>query len=380
MRAEVDTDLTPEESSLRDLVRDFAEGEVAPNAQRWWDEGRCPVELFLQMGRLGLMGLLVPEEFEGTPLSTVGLVAAMEELGQVDQSVAAAWQAHLTIGTLPLLHFGSTPLKDRYLVPIARGECLAGFGLTEPDAGSDASRISTKASKTADGWRISGQKAFISNVGTDISYGVALLARCDVGFASFVVPRGAAGFSLGDKVRGIGWRSLDTRPLFFDDVLVDDEHLIGSAGQGLRQFLSVLDVGRITIAALSVSLATAMLKRSLEYAHARVQFGSPLANFQAIQFKLADMATELEAARLMTYSAAKRRDLGRPFHKEAAMAKLKASRVAVAAASEAVQIHGGYGYTMESGIARFYCDAKVLEIGEGTNEIQHLVIARELGC
>ncbi|HVN51572.1 MAG TPA: acyl-CoA dehydrogenase family protein, partial [Acidimicrobiales bacterium] len=227
---------------------------------------------------------------------------------------------------------------------------------------------------------------FISNAGTDMSFGVTLLARTEGAdgaeptYASFVVEKGTEGFTMGPKMRGIGWRGLDTRELFFDDVWVPDEHLVGNPDLGLSQFLRTLEVGRISIAALSLSLTQAVLDLSLDHARQRVQFGQPISRFQAVQFKLADIATELEAARWLTYRAASLRDEGQPFRKEAAMAKLKASRVAAWAASEAVQIHGGVGYMLDSPVARFYCDSKVLEIGEGTNEIQHLVIARALGC
>lgn len=380
----MDFTLASEEQALADLCRDFAEGEIAPNAARWSEEERCPTEVLKHMGELGLMGLLVPEEYGGAGVSTVALVAAMQEIGRADQSLASAWQAHLTIGSLPLLQFGDEEQKQRWLRPLAEGQALAAFALTEAGAGSDAGGIRTRAVPDGDGWRINGRKMFISNAGTDLSFGVTLLAR--VGeeaaggnrFASFVVERGTPGYSQGNKLRGIGWRALDTRELVFDDVHIPGDHLVGDPDRGLAQFLSILEVGRISIAALSVSLAQAVLEMSMAYAKQRNQFGRPIGDFQAIQFKLADIATETEAARWLTYRAAALRDAGKPFRKEAAMAKLKASRVAHWAASEAVQIHGGYGYMMEQPVARFFCDSKVLEIGEGTNEIQHLVIAREL--
>jgi alkylation response protein AidB-like acyl-CoA dehydrogenase len=303
-----------------------------------------------------------------------------------DQSVAAAWQAHVTIGSLPLYLFGDDAQRERWLRPLAEGRALGAFGLTEPDAGSDARGIRTRAEPRDGGWLINGCKTFISNAGTDMSFGVTLLARTDsveegsARFASFVVEKDTPGFTMGQKMRGIGWRGLDTRELYFEDVWVPDDHLVGDPDVGLGQFLATLEVGRISIAALSVSLTQAVLDLATDHARQRVQFGQPISKFQAVQFKLADMATELEAARWLTYRAAHLRDTGQPFQKEAAMAKLKASRVATWAASEAVQIHGGLGYMLESPVARFYCDSKVLEIGEGTNEIQHLVIARALGC
>jgi alkylation response protein AidB-like acyl-CoA dehydrogenase len=333
------------------------------------------------MGDLGLLGLLIPPEWGGVGMTTVGFVAAMEQVGLADQSVAAAWQAHVTIGSLPLLLFGNDAQRERWLRPLAEGRALGAFGLTEPDAGSDARGIRTRAERRDDGWLINGRKTFISNAGTDMSFGVTLLARVDESaFASFVVEKDTPGFTMGPKMAGIGWRGLDTRELYFDDVWVPDEHLVGDPAMGLSQFLRTLEVGRISIAALSLSLAQAVLDLATAYARERVQFGQPISKFQAIQFKLADIATELEAARWLTYRAASLRDAGEPFQKEAAMAKLKASRVATWAASEAVQVHGGLGYMLDSPVARFYCDAKVLEIGEGTNEIQHLVIARALGC
>jgi len=382
----VDFSLSEDEAALQQLARDFAAKEIRPHAARYWEEERCPTEVLRRMGDLGLLGLFVPEEWGGAGVSTVAFVAAMEELGHADQSIAAAWQAHVTIGSLPLLLMGTDEQKERWLRPLAEGRALGAFGLTEPGAGSDAAAIKTRAQKVDGGWVLNGQKAFISNAGTDMSFGVTVLARtgeADRGrpsFASFVVERETPGYTQGPKMRGIGWRALDTRELFFDDVFVPDDHLLGDAAGGLGQFLRTLDVGRISIAALSTSLAQAVFDLALDYAKTREQFGVPISKHQAIQFKLADLATEIEACRWLTYRAAALRDAGEPFHKVAAMAKLRASKTAMHAATEAVQIHGGYGYMMESEVSRFFCDAKVLSIGEGTNEIQHIVIARELGC
>ena len=376
----MDFSLTDSEQALVGLCRDFARKEIAARAPQAWDEGRCPTDLLREMGALGLLGMLIPEEWGGIGMSTVGFVAAMEQIGLADQSVAAAWQAHVTIGSLPLFLFGSDDQRERWLRPLAEGRALGAFGLTEPDAGSDARGISTRAERGDGGWLINGRKSFISNAGTDMSFGVTLLARTEANYATFVVEKDTPGFTMGPKLRGIGWRGLDTRELYLDDVWVPDEHLVGDPDLGLSQFLRTLEVGRISIAALSLSLTQAVLDLATDYARQRVQFGRPISKFQAVQFKLADIATELEAARWLTYRAASLRDAGRPFRKEAAMAKLKASRVATWAASEAVQIHGGLGYMLETPVARFYCDSKVLEIGEGTNEIQHLVIARALGC
>ena len=382
----MDFSLNESERALVDLCREFAQKEIATRAPLAWEEARCPTDLLREMGGLGLLGILIPEEWGGIGMSTVGFVAAMEQIGLADQSVAAAWQAHVTIGSLPLYLFGNDDQRERWLRPLAEGRALGAFGLTEPDAGSDARGIRTRAERRDGGWLINGTKTFISNAGTDMSLGVTLLARTESSegqapkFASFVVEKGTPGFTMGPKLRGIGWRGLDTRELFFDGVWVPDDQLVGDPEMGLNQFLRTLEVGRISIAALSLSLTAAVLEMATDYAKQRVQFGQPIARFQAIQFKLADIATELEAARWLTYRAASLRDGGQPFLKEASMAKLKASRLATWAASEAVQIHGGLGYMLDSPVARFYCDAKVLEIGEGTNEIQHLVIARELGC
>ena len=331
--------------------------------------------------------MLVPEEWGGIGMTTVGFVAAMEQLGLADQSVAAAWQAHVTIGSLPLLLFGNDEQRERWLRPLAEGRVLGAFGLTEPDAGSDARGIQT--ARRAPRRRMADQRAQDLHLQRGDRHVVRRHAarthrnrrrRAKPSYATFVVEKDTPGFTMGPKMRGIGWKGLDTRELWFDDVWVADEHLVGDPAMGLSQFLQTLEVGRISIAALSLSLTQAVLDLAMDYAGQRVQFGQPIAKFQATQFKLADIATELEAARWLTYRAASLRDAGEPFLKEAAMAKLKASRLATWAASEAVQIHGGLGYMLESPVARFYCDSKVLEIGEGTNEIQHLVIARALGC
>lgn len=382
----MDFDLTEDESALVDLARLLADREVRPNAQEAWDDRRCPTEVLQALGAAGLMGLLVPTEWGGTGMTTVGFVAALDEIGRADQSIAAAWQAHSTIGSLPLLLFGTDEQRDRWLRPLAEGQTLGAFGLTEPNAGSDARSISTRATRVEGGWLLNGSKTFISNAGTDMSYGVVVLARVgersngSPAFGNFIVERGTEGYTQGPKLRGIGWRGLDTRELYFSDVYVPDAQVLGEPGMGLGQFLQTLEVGRISVAALSNSLTGAVLDMARDYALERVQFGRQIGSFQAIQSKLADMATELEASRWLTYRAAQLRDEGRLFRKEAAMAKLKASRLAVSAASDAVQIFGGLGYMLDTPVARFYCDAKILEIGEGTNEIQHIVIARELGC
>jgi short-chain 2-methylacyl-CoA dehydrogenase len=382
----MDFTLTEFERELLDLGRTYAEREIAPVAARAWHEERCPVEVLRGLGELGLLGTLVPEKWGGIGSTTVGYVALLESLAAVDPSVAAAWQAHSTIGSLPILLFGDDGQRERWLRPLAEGRKLGAFGLTEPGAGSDVRSLRTRAERVSDGWVLNGQKAFISNAGTDMSFGVTVLARTGEDakgkpqYGSFIVEQGTQGYTLGPKLRGIGWKGLDTRDLYFDSVWVPDSQVVGEPGGGLGQFLSALEVGRISVAALSLGTALGAMRMALAYARQHEAFGVPISSFQAIQFKLADMATEIEAARWLTYYAAGLRDAGQPFKKEAAMAKLKASRVATAVVSEAVQIFGGAGYMLESDVARFYCDAKVLEIGEGTNEIQHLVIARELGA
>jgi len=382
----VNLDLPDDVLALQKLCRDFGRAEIAPHAQQWWDDEVFPAHVFKQMGELGLMGLLVPEDYGGTAAGALAMVAAMEEIGGADQSVGAAWNAHLTIGSLPILNFGTEQQRQRWLVPLATGEVIGAFGLTEPGAGSDAAGIRTRAERDGDEWVIDGTKMFISNAGTEMSFGVSLLAvtgKDDEGrkrYGSFVVPDGTLGYTKGKRLKKVGWHGLDTRELVFDGCRVPAENLLGVEGAGLRQFLGVLSVGRISVAALSLSLAQAALAMGLAYAKERNQFGQPISKFQLIQAKLADMAVDVETARWLTYKAAWLYDEGRPFAKEAAMAKLHASEVAMRVADAALQVHGGYGYVHEYPIGRFFCDAKILEIGEGTNEIQRLVIARELGC
>jgi short-chain 2-methylacyl-CoA dehydrogenase len=382
----MDFDLTEDQRSLQALCRDFAKREILPHRDEWNRAHRFPIEVFQTMAELGLMGLLVPEKYGGTDVGAAAYVAAMEEIGKADQSVAATWNAHLTIASMPLLYFGTEEQKRRWLVPLARGEQLGAFGLTEPGAGSDARGIATTARRDGDSWVINGTKMFTSNAGTEISLGVTILAvsgQTAAGakeYSAFMVPRGTPGFRLGRNLSKIGWDATDTRELIFEDCRVPADHLIGAPGVGLRQFMQALAIGRISVAALSLGLAQACLEVALDYARQRRQFGRAISEFQAIQFKLADMATGVENARLLTYKAAWLYDQGREYAREAAMAKLCASDVAMRAASEAVQIHGGYGYTDEYPVSRFFRDAKILQIGEGTNEIQRLVIARLMGC
>src|SRR3954462_13624024 len=268
----MDFELGEAERDLVELCRDFAQKEIAVRAPQAWEDGRCPTDLLREMGALGLLGMLIPEEWGGIGMSTVCFVAAMEQLGVADQSVAAAWQAHVTIGSLPIYLFGTDAQRERWLRPLAEGHALGAFGLTEPDAGSDARGIRTRAERRDGGWLINGRKTFISNAGTDMSFGVTLLARTDANYATFIVEKDTPGFSTGPKMRGIGWRGLDTRELWFDDVWVPDDHLVGDPDLGLNQFLRTLEVGRISIAALSLSLTQAVLNMATEYAQQRVQF------------------------------------------------------------------------------------------------------------
>lgn len=379
----MDFSLDPEILAMKAMVRDFAEREIVPHAAGWSERHEFPVSLFKQLGDLGLMGMLAPEQYGGMDAGLVAYVAAMEEIGRADQSVAAAWNAHSTIASLPLVLFGTEDQKDRWLRPLATGTHLAAFALTEPGAGSDAAGITTKATKVDGGWLINGAKMFITNAGTDMTLGVTVLAqtgeRADRRqHGGFFVPRDTPGFEMGQSLRKLGWHALDTRELYFSDCFVADDHLIGDSENGLAQFLDALDPGRISVATLGLSLAQAALELATEYAAGRSQFGRPIASFQAISHKLADMATQVETARWLIYRAAWLADSGLPYRKEAAMAKLHASEVANRVASDAVQIHGGYGWMVESPVARFFADAKILEIGEGTSEIQRTVIAREV--
>lgn len=379
----MDFSLPQQTLDLRDLCRSFARKEIAPHAARWSEEGRIPSEVFHQMGELGLMGLLMPEEYGGMDAGYIDYVTAMIEIGRADQSVASSWNAHSTIASLPLARFGTHEQKETWLRPLATGTHLGAFGLTEPTAGSDAAAIRTRARREAGGWVIDGAKMFITNAGTPISLGVTVLAVTGENdgkrrFGTFFVPAGTPGFTLGEPLRKLGWNASDTRELVFTDCWVPEENLIGDEGHGLRQFLEVLDGGRISVAALSLSLAEACLDLAVRQSKERQQFGRPLHAFQAISHKIADMATEVETARWLVYHAAWLADTGQDFGRAAAMAKLHASQVANRAASESVQIHGGYGYMRESEISRFYSDAKILEIGEGTNEIQRNVIARSV--
>ncbi len=381
MRRRVVFDLTDEQKDIQRLVRDFAQNEVAPVAEELDREKRFPYEIIEKLGKLGLMGIPYAQEYGGGGADTLSYALAIEELARVDSSVGITVAAHTSLGTWPIYAFGTDEQKAEYLPALCSGEKLWSFGLTEPEAGSDAGNARTTA-KLEDGeWVIDGAKQFITNAGTDISGGVTITARTgEKEISNIIVPQDTPGYTVEAPYRKMGWNASDTRPLAFDSARVPEENLLGPRGQGFKQFLQTLDGGRISVSAMGVGLAQGALDQALAYAKERNAFGKPIASFQAIQIKLADMATEIEAARLLTYKTAVLKDQGKPFGLTAAQAKLKTGRLAVRCAEEAVQIHGGYGYIEEYPVCRFYRDAKILTIGEGTDEVQQMVIARALGA
>jgi short-chain 2-methylacyl-CoA dehydrogenase len=375
-------DLTEEQQAIQSLARDFAAGEVKPMAEELDRTKSFPYEIVKKLGELGLMGIPYPEEHGGGGADNVSYVLAVEELARVDSSVAITVAAHTSLGTWPIYAFGSDDQKRAWLPKLCSGESLAAFGLTEPEAGSDAGNTGTRARLEDGHWTINGSKQFITNAGTDISGLVTITAKTgrDDEISNLLVPNGTPGYEIGEPYRKMGWHASDTRPLSFEDCRVPEENLVGPLGQGFKQFLETLDGGRIGVAAMGLGLAQGALDEALAYAKQRIAFGRPISTYQAIQIKLADLSTEIEAARLLTYKAALEKDAGRNFSLTAAQAKLKTGRLAVKASEEAVQIHGGYGYIEEYPVCRFYRDAKVLTIGEGTDEVQQMVIARALGC
>jgi short-chain 2-methylacyl-CoA dehydrogenase len=374
-------DLSDEQQAIRTLVRDFALGEVAPVAEELDRTKSFPYEIVRKLGDLGLMGIPFPEEYGGGGADNLSYALAIEELARIDSSVGITVAAHTSLGTWPLYAFGSEEQKAEWMPRLCSGEQLGAFGLTEPEAGSDAGNVRTRASLDGGEWVINGAKQFITNSGTDISGFVMITARTgDDEVSNLLVPNGTPGYEIGAPYRKMGWNASDTRPLSFEDCRVPEANLVGPRGMGFKQFLQTLDGGRIGVAAMGVGLAQGALDEALAYAKERVAFGKPIASYQAIQAKLADISTEIEAARLLTYKAAALKDAGRNFSLTAAQAKLKTGRLAVRAAEEAVQIHGGYGYIEEYPVCRFYRDAKILTIGEGTDEIQQMVIARALGA
>lgn len=380
----MDYDLPEEIEDLRKIVRQFAEEVVRPQAPHFDETEEFPLEIVKQMGEMGLFGIPFPEEYGGSGGDLLTLCVAIEELARIDSSVAITLEAGVGLGAMPFYLFGTEEQKQKWLVPMARGEMLGAFGLTEPGGGSDAGATKTTARLEGDEWIVNGAKAFITNAGTEISKVVTVTAVTgERGGAkeitSIFVPHGTKGFTVGKAYRKLGWHASDTRELFFDDCSVSVANQIGERGEGYRNFLKILDDGRIAIAALAVGLAQGCLDESLKYAKQRSAFGRPIGSFQAIQFKLADMAMKTELARTQVYKAAWLKQQGRPYKSQAAMAKLFASEIAGDVAREAVQIHGGYGFIEEFPVARHFRDSKVLEIGEGTSEVQRILIARELG-
>jgi butyryl-CoA dehydrogenase len=378
-------DLTDEQKAIQSLCREFAREEVAPQAERNDREERFPYELVKKMGELGLMGLPFPEKYGGAGADTVSYALAVMEIARADASTAITLAAHVSLGASPFFLFGTERQKEQFLVPLARGERLWGFGLTEPDAGSDAGGTRTRAELRDGRWVINGTKAFITNSGTEISGGTTITAVTGGGgngkreISTIIVPQDTPGFARSKKYRKMGWRASDTRELSFVDASVPEANLLGERGKGLRNFLTILDGGRISVAALSVGLAMGAYDEAFKYAKERKQFGKPISSFQAIQFKLADMITEIEHARLMVLRAAWEKDEGRAYELSASLAKLYSGEVSRRVVNEALQIHGGYGFMEEYPISRMYRDQKINEIGEGTNEIQRLVIAKQIG-
>jgi len=375
-------DLTPEQDAFRNVVRDFADNEIAPHADAWDRDHVFPVDTVLAMGRLGLFGLPFPEEYGGAGADFTTFCLAVEELARVDSSMAITLEAGVGLGANPIFRFGTEDQRQRWLPDLCAGRALGAFGLTEPGGGSDAGSSLTKATldEHAGEWVIDGRKEFITNSGTPITSIITITARTQPHeISAIVVPAGTAGLVVEPAYRKMGWHASDTHPLAFDACRVPAEHLLGRRGEGFRNFLSILDEGRVAIAALAVGLAQACLDHSLRYAKEREAFGGPIGRHQAIAFKCADLAVAVEAARALTYKAAWLRDTGRPFTQAAAVAKLYSTEAAVTATREATQVFGGYGFVEDTPVSRFYRDAKVLEIGEGTSEVQRLVISRGLG-
>ncbi|MBA3842601.1 MAG: acyl-CoA dehydrogenase family protein [Actinobacteria bacterium] len=373
-------DLDPEHELLRDTVRQFALERIAPVAEELDREKRFPYELVAELAELGLMGMTIPETYGGAGSDTLSYAIAVEELTRIDSSVAITVAAHHSLGTLPIYYFGSEEQRQRWLPELASGAKLAAFGLTEADAGSDAGATRTSARLEDGEWVIDGSKIFITNAGTDITSCVTITAVTGDGeISNIVVPNGTPGYTISAPMEKLGWRASDTRELSFQGARVPEGNLLGPRGEGFQQFLQILDGGRISVAAMGVGLAQGCYDLALAYAKERRQFGKPISKFQAVQQKLVDMATEIEAARDLVWKAAWEKDQGRAFAKTAAMAKLFSGELSHRAANWALQIHGGYGFMDEYAISRLYRDQKILEIGEGTNEVQRMVIARHLG-
>jgi short/branched chain acyl-CoA dehydrogenase len=376
----MDFDLSDEHELLRSTVRSFAEERIAPVAEELDREHRFPYELVAELAELGLMGIPIPEEYEGAGGDTLAYAIAIEELTRIDSSVAITVAAHTSLGTMPFLLFGTEEQKREWLPDLASGRKLAAFGLTEPGAGSDAGATRTRAELKDGTWVVNGSKIFITNAGTDLTACVTITARTgEDEISNVVVPNATPGYGISAPMRKMGWRASDTRELSFEDCRVPEGNLLGARGAGFKQFLEILDGGRISVAAMGLGLAQGAYDLAAAYAREREQFGKPIARFQAVQFALADMAVEIEAARGLVYRVAWLKDQGREFAKEAAIAKLYTGELSKRVVDKALQIHGGYGFMDEYAISRLYRDQKVLEIGEGTNEVQRMVIARHLG-
>jgi len=381
-------DFSDETEQFRKVVRDFAETAVAPHAEAWDRDHTFPTDVILAMGELGLFGLPFPEEYGGSGSDFTTLCVAIEELARVDQSVAITLEAGVGLGANPIFQFGTEQQRQTWLPDLCAGRTLGGFGLTEPEAGSDAGGTRTRAAfdESTGEWVLNGEKAFITNSGTDITSIVTVTARTDAPgstgkpeISTIIVPAGTPGFEVQPPYRKMGWHASDTHGLTFTDCRVPADHLLGERGRGFANFLAILDDGRVAIAALAVGVIQACLEQSVQYAKDRNAFGKPIGSYQAVAFKCADLAVMAEQARSLTYHAAWLKDVGRPFKQEAAMAKLYATEAAVTATREATQIFGGYGFIDETPVARHYRDSKILEIGEGTSEVQRMIIARGLG-
>jgi short-chain 2-methylacyl-CoA dehydrogenase len=376
----VDYELTGEQQLLRQTVREFAESRVAPVAEELDRESRFPYELVAEMAELGLMGIPIPEEYGGAGADTVSYAIAVEELTRVDSSVAITMAAHTSLGTMPIYLFGDEEQKREWLPQLASGQKLGAFGLTEPNAGSDAANTSTRAELRDGQWIVNGSKIFITNAGTDISGCVTITAQTGDGeISNIIVPNGTPGYDISGPMKKLGWHASDTRELSFRDCAVPEGNLLGPRGRGFAQFMEILDGGRISVASMGVGLAQGAYDLAFAYAQERQQFGRPISKFQAVQFALADMATEIEAGRQLVYRAAWLKDQGKSFGLAAAQAKLYTGLLSNRAVNAALQLHGGYGFMDEFAISRLYRDQKILEIGEGTNEVQRMVIAKLLG-
>ena len=375
----MDFDLSDEQEAFRKVVRDFARSEIAPHAEQWDRDHVFPLETVKAMGQLGLFGLPFPEEYGGSGSDFTTMCLVVEELARVDSSMAVTVEAGVGLGANPIYQFGSEEQRQTWLPDLCAGRALGAFGLTEPDAGSDAGGTRTRAVLDDGGWVLDGSKAFITNSGTPITSVITVTARTDHGISAFLVPAGTPGLVVEPAYRKMGWHASDTHGLRLEGCRIPEANLLGESGRGFAQFLAILDDGRVAIAALALGLAEACLEQSVAYAQQRQAFGGPIGRNQAVAFKCADLAVAVDNARHLVYRAAWLKDHGRPFKQAAAMAKLYATEAAVTATREATQIFGGYGFMDETPVSRFYRDAKILEIGEGTSEIQRLVVARGLG-